>query len=80
MIALRGVIHGKTIELMEAPNLAEGQEVEVVVRPTEACKASVPVKHPDPDKIADWWTPEDDAIFEEIARHRRESRCRELPE
>ena len=82
MIALRGIIHGKTIELAEAPGLAEGQEVEVVVRPATV-RAPLPFTPPlnaDPDKIADWWTPEDDAIFEEIARYRRESGYRELPE
>lgn len=79
MIALRGVIHGKTIELVEAPDLAEGQEVEVVVRPA-ANRSIPPTAIDDPDKIADWWTPEDDAILEEIAQYRRNSLPRELPE
>jgi hypothetical protein len=30
---LRGVVHGKTIELAESLGLAEGQEVEVTVKP-----------------------------------------------
>jgi hypothetical protein len=30
---LRGVIHGKTIELDQAPNLPDGQPVTVVVQP-----------------------------------------------
>jgi hypothetical protein len=32
---LRGVIHGKTIELEQAPNLPDGQAVSVIVRPTQ---------------------------------------------
>jgi hypothetical protein len=31
-IVLRGVIHGKTIELQSAPGISDGVEVEVVVR------------------------------------------------
>ena len=28
-----GVVHGKTIELEENPGVAEGQEVEITIRP-----------------------------------------------
>ena len=35
-ISLKGVIHGKTIELEQAVNLPDGQEVTVVVQPSEA--------------------------------------------
>jgi hypothetical protein len=34
-IAIKGVIHGKMIELEQAPNLPDGQKVTVVVEPTE---------------------------------------------
>jgi len=33
---LKGVIHGKTIELEEEPGLPEGQSVEVTVQPVRA--------------------------------------------
>lgn len=32
---LHGVIHGNRIELSDAPQLADGAEVEVVIRPTK---------------------------------------------
>jgi hypothetical protein len=35
-IPLRGVVHGKIIELEKAVNLPDGQEVTVVVQPSEA--------------------------------------------
>ena len=35
-ISLKGVIHGKTIELEQAVNLPDGKEVTVVVQPSEA--------------------------------------------
>ncbi len=35
---IHGVIHGKTIELQKNPGLADGQRVEVMVRPTTAHK------------------------------------------
>jgi len=35
---LRGVVHGKTIELEQAPNLPDGQQVTVVVQPSEESK------------------------------------------
>jgi hypothetical protein len=80
MISFRGIIHGKTIELMDAPDLADGQEVDVVVRPATVRVVPAEAERQDEDKVAEWWTPEDDKILEEIARYRRSSGLRELPE
>ena len=40
--ALRGVVHGKTIELERALNLPDGQEVTVVVQPSDRTKNLAP--------------------------------------
>jgi hypothetical protein len=34
MKTVTGVIHGKTIQLNDAPNFADGAEVEIVIRPS----------------------------------------------
>ena len=76
----RGIIHGKTIELVDDLGLTEGQEVEVVVR----------VRHPRPEwgqgimnsagAMAPYWTAEDDRILAEIEKDRRQPSTREIPE
>ena len=40
--ALKGVIHGKTIELAEEPELPDGQEVSVTLKPIEARQGRLP--------------------------------------
>ena len=66
---LHGVVHGKTIELNEAPGVADGQEVEVVV------KFSMPARRWG-DGIrssAGGWAdyPEMDGIMEQIQQNRK---------
>src|SRR5262245_11293460 len=39
---LKGIVHGKTIELEQDPGLPGGQEVAVVVRPLEAAQWRLP--------------------------------------
>jgi hypothetical protein len=39
---LRGVVHGKTIELEQEPGLPDGQAVTVVVQPLDAGGARLP--------------------------------------
>ena len=34
MQTITGIIHGKTIVLHDAPNIADGAEVEIVIRPS----------------------------------------------
>jgi hypothetical protein len=38
MKTLTGVIHGKTIELMDVPNCPDGAVVEVVIRPSRSAR------------------------------------------
>jgi hypothetical protein len=38
MQTLTGVIHGKTIELDDVTNLADGAEVEIVIRPSRSTR------------------------------------------
>jgi hypothetical protein len=76
----RGIIHGKTIELVEDLGLTEGQEVDVIVR----------VRKPRPEwgqgilssagAMAPYWTAEDDRILAEIEQDRRQPSTREIPE
>jgi hypothetical protein len=39
---LKGVVHGKTIELEQEPGLPDGQEVSVVLQPLEATEKRLP--------------------------------------
>jgi len=77
---IRGVIHGKTIELKEDIGLIDGQEIEMTVQVV-----------PPGDKwgegilrsagaMAAWWTEEDDRILEEIHKDRKRPSGREIPE
>ena len=81
MIALRGIVHGKTIELIDPPEIAEGAEVQVFVRLRgEDLEERIKIIQRSADKVAGWWTEEDDRILEEIARDRKRSSHRRLPE
>lgn len=76
----RGVVHGKSIELLEDLGLIDGQEVFVTVR----------VLRPRPvwgqgilnsaGGMAPHWTSEDDRILDEIELDRRQPTTREIPE
>ena len=77
---VHGVIHGKTIELEENPGVAEGQEVEITIRP-------IPNRTPWGEgllrcagALASDWTDEDDRILEEIHADRKRDTRREIPE
>jgi hypothetical protein len=39
---LKGIVHGKTIELEQEPGLPDGQEVSVVVHPLETAERRLP--------------------------------------
>ena len=69
---LHGKVHGKTIELDEDPGVADGQEVQVVLK-------TVPSRRPWGEglrrcagALADEWTEEDDRILAQIHRDRRQ--------
>ena len=75
-----GVVRGKTIELAENPDVAEGQEVEITIRP---------VPNPRPwgegllrcaGSLTSDWTEEDDRILEEIHADRKRDSRGEIPE
>jgi hypothetical protein len=75
---LHGKVHGSSIQLDEHPGLAEGQEVEVVVRPLvppanwgEGIRRSAGAAA----DVPGW----DDAMAE-IENERKSSKFRELPE
>lgn len=81
---LRGVVHGRTIELEGEHGIEDGRRVEVIVR-------SKPLPGPPPGwrpgstetaagMMAEHWTDEDDRILEEIERDRNRPSTRELPE
>jgi len=75
---LHGVVHGKIIELSEPAGVADGQEVEVVVR------FSMPPR-PWGEGIrnsAGGWAdhPEMDAIMEQIQQDRKRERRPQVPE
>lgn len=73
-MTMRGVVRGKMIELDEVPKIAEGQTVEVTLRPVAA---------PDPAsglrRAAGAWAnlPDVDAVVQEIERIRQEARFRD---
>ena len=81
---LRGIVHGNRIDLLDSPEIADGTSVRVFVTaatlppppPGWTEKGSVSVG----GILADSWTEEDDKIFEEIQRDRKNSRTREIPE
>jgi hypothetical protein len=74
-----GIVHGKTIELQEDPQVADGQRVQVIVKT---------ITNPEPwgeglrrcaGILADEKTEEDDNILEEINRERKTKSHREIP-
>ncbi len=74
---VHGVIHGKTIELTEPVGIADGQEVEVVLRCSMSSRPWGEGIRNSAGGWADYWTDEDDRILEEI-RHGR--KCETRPE
>ena len=85
---LRGIVHGKTIELDEDLGVVDGQEVEVqvkMIRPKKRLPGPPPGWRPGGTEtaagmMAEHWTEEDDRILEEIYRDRKRETRRELPE
>jgi hypothetical protein len=76
---IRGVVHGKTVELASDPGLSDGQEVEVTLRP-----ATSPQPHGEglrraAGALAEFWRPEDDEILERVQQDRMSSTSRRLP-
>ena len=76
----RGVIHGKTIELVEDLGLTEGQEVDVIVRVRKLGPEWGQGILNSAGAMAPYWTPDDDRILAEIEQDRRQPSTREIPE
>ena len=76
---LRGVIHGKTIELITDPGLKEGQEVEITLRPMTKANTLGAGLQRCAGALADSWQAEDDSILEQIQDSRKRSTGRDMP-
>ena len=78
---LRGVIHGRTVDLTEDPGLVDGQQVEVTIKtvasPTPWGDGA---KQRSAGAFAGDWTEEDDRIKVEIHQERRRDTRREISE
>jgi hypothetical protein len=68
---VHGVIHGQTIELTEDPGVAEGQQVEVIIRIVPSPRTWGEGLRRCAGAFAADWSEEDDRILEEIHRERR---------
>lgn len=79
MHMMHGIIHGKTIELSSDPGLAEGVEVEVILRPIQQITAWGEGLRRCAGALADTWTTEDDEILAELEQDRKRSVERDLP-
>jgi hypothetical protein len=75
-----GIVRGKTVELASDPGFSEGQEVEVILRPSGVTRDSTWGEglRRCAGALADSWTEEDDRILDEIARERRSDTRPEL--
>jgi hypothetical protein len=73
---LRGVVHGRTIELEAEPGIEDGRTIEVIVR-SKSLPGPPPGWRPGGTEtaagmMAEHWTEEDDRILEEIERARHQ--------
>ena len=75
---LHGVVHGHTIELSETPGLADGQEVEVVVRFSKPSRPWGEGIHDSAGGWADY--PKIDAVMEQIQQDRKRERRPQVPQ
>ena len=75
---VQGVIHGRTIELLTDPGIADGQVVEVVVRVLKAPEDWGEGIRRSAGALADRWTEEDDRILEALQRERQRDDRQEL--
>jgi hypothetical protein len=81
---MRGVVHGKTIELESDTGLEDGRKVEVILRAKEL-PGPPPGWKPGSREtaagmMAPVWSAEDDSILEEIYNDRKLDSRREIPE
>jgi hypothetical protein len=73
----QGIIHGKTIELVEDLGVAEGQRVEVHVKIISAEREWGDGLRRCAGALADEWSADDDRILEEIYLERKQDTRKE---
>ncbi len=81
---LRGIVHGRTIELEFEPGIEDGRTVKVIVR-SRSLPGPPPGWRPGGTEtaagmMAEHWTEEDDRILAEIEADRHRASSREIPE
>ncbi len=81
---LRGVVHGRTIELETEPDIEDGRTIEVIIRskslPGPASGWRPGGIETAAGMMAEHWTEEDDRILEEFERAPHQPSTREVPE
>jgi predicted DNA-binding antitoxin AbrB/MazE fold protein len=77
---IHGRIRGKTIELDEDVDIADGEEVEVIVKIAKPRRPWGEGIKRSAGALANSWTEEDDRILDEIQEDRKRPTHREIPE
>jgi hypothetical protein len=75
---LRGVIHGRTVELTEDLGVPDGQQVEITIKTVASPKPWGEGLRRCAGAFAADWTEEDDRILEEIHRERKRETRKEI--
>ena len=78
--AIKGIVHGKTIELDDDPGVAEGQEVQITIRAVSAKTTWGEGLRRCAGALANEWTEEDDRILEEIHKDRKRDTRKNMAE
>jgi hypothetical protein len=79
--AIKGIVHGRTIELETKPDLPDGQEVSVIVEPVVSKKSEAALEAL--KRAAGAWENDDPEGLQEYleqTRKQRKVRRREIPE
>jgi hypothetical protein len=77
---IHGIVHGKTIELDEDPDIAEGQLVEITIKTVPAINPWGEGLRRCAGALAGDWTEADDRILDEIQHDRKRETRKEVPE
>jgi hypothetical protein len=77
---LRGIVHGRTVELTEDPGVADGLLVEITIKTVASPKPWGEGLRRCAGAFAADWTEEDDRIMEEIHRERKRDTRKEISE
>ena len=76
---VRGTVHGKTIELSQELGVADGQQVELVVRTISDQEPWGEGLRRCAGALAEEWREQDDRILDEIYQDRKRDSRREIP-